>query len=64
MRRDAAWGEEGWLHGRAEVGPTAEGRAGFLKFKLEWVRPKPSGRNNDTRMSASPRKNEGGDFFN
>ena len=37
-------------------GPTAEGRAGVLKFKLEWVKSKPSGRNNDTKMSASPPK--------
>ena len=46
-------GEKGGLHGG---GPTAEGRAGFLKFKLEWVRSKPSGRNNDTKISASPPK--------
>lgn len=56
MRRDTAWGKRGG-------GPTAEGRAGLLKFKLEWVRSKPSGRNNDTKMSASPPKKISGDFF-
>lgn len=37
----------------------AEGRAGFLKFKVECVRPKYSGRTNNTRVSASLPKNEG-----
>ena len=60
MRRDAAWGEKGGLH---RGGPTAEGRAGFLKFKLEWVRSKPSGRNSDTKILASPPRNESGIFF-
>ena len=60
MRRDAAWGKGRGLHGG---GPIAEGRAGLLKFKLEWVMSKPSGRNNDTKMSASPPKKMSRDFF-
>lgn len=28
VRRDRAWGEEGGLHGGAEVGPRAEGGLG------------------------------------
>ena len=60
MRRDAAWGKGGGLHGG---GPIAEGRAGLIKLKLEWVMSKPSGRNNDTKMSASPPKKMSRDFF-
>lgn len=55
------WDEEG-LHGGDKVEPTLEGRAGFLKIRMEYMRLTHSVRNNNVRMSASLPKNEDKDF--